>query len=132
MKSFRLWIKLFNGVHVGRILDRYPTENVDLEEIRLNFDSLFEFDRQLKETMAYANTKKNGSLHERLQMDTLELEIPPALDGVLQEEIVNDQATDFEKPNNDLSEQIHISITDDVDDEAVYGKNRHRLKHRGR
>lgn len=96
------------------------------------FDSLFEFDRKLKETMAYANTKKNGSLQERLQMDALELEIPHALDGVLKEEIVNDQATDFEKPNNDLSEQIHINITDDVDDEAVYGKNRYRFKHRGR
>lgn len=96
------------------------------------FDSLFEFERQLNETMEYANTKKNGSLHERLQMDTLELEIPLALDSVLQEEIVNDQTTDFERPNNDISERINISITDDVDDEAVYGKNRDRLKHRGR
>jgi len=95
------------------------------------FDSLFEFDRQLKETMAYANAQKNGSLDERLQMDTRELEIPLASNGVLREEIVNHQATNIERPNNDLGEQIHINITDDVDDEAVYGKKRHRYKHGG-
>ena len=92
------------------------------------FDSLFEFDRQLKETMAYANARKNGSLDERLQMDTLELEIPLASDGVLQEKIANHQASDIESPYNDLNEQIQINITDDVDDEAVYGRNRYRHK----
>ncbi|MDP9078577.1 MAG: DUF5712 family protein [Bacteroidota bacterium] len=96
------------------------------------FDSLFEFDRQLKETMAYANAQNNGSLHERMQMDTLELEILFPSNSVLNEEIVYDQATNIEKPYNDLSEQIHINITDDVDDEAAYGKNRHRHRLRGR
>ena len=37
------------------------------------FDELFEFDRQLKETMAYANTKKNG-VEDRVKMETLKLE----------------------------------------------------------
>ena len=92
------------------------------------FDSLFGFERQLKETMAYANAQKNGSLHERLQMGALELEIPLSLDGVLQEEIVNHQATNIERPYDDLNEQIQISITDDVDDEAIYGRNRRRDK----
>ena len=96
------------------------------------FDSLFEFDRRLKETMAYANAQKNGSLHERLQMDTVELEVPHLLDGVRKAEIVNHPATDIETPHNDLSQQIHFNITDDVDDEAVYGRNRHRDKPRGR
>ena len=96
------------------------------------FDNLFEFDRPLKETMAYANAQKNGSLHDRLQMNTLELELPLPSDGVLKEEIVNHPATDIEKPYNDLNEQIHFNINDDVDDEAVYGRNRHRHKPRGR
>jgi len=96
------------------------------------FDSLFEFDRQLKETMAYANAQKNGSLYDRLQIDMLELEIPIPSDAAPKGEIVNHLATDLENLYNDLSEQIHINITDDVDDEAVYGKNRHRHKPRGR
>jgi len=94
------------------------------------FDSLFEFDRQLKETMASANAKKNGSLHERLQTDTLELEITFPSNGMPEDEILNHPATDIENPFNDLSEQIHFNITDDVDDEAVYGRQRH--KPRGR
>ncbi|MDP9079305.1 MAG: DUF5712 family protein [Bacteroidota bacterium] len=96
------------------------------------FDSLFEFDRQLKETMAYANAQKNGSLYERLKIDTLELEIPIPSDHVPKEEIVNHQAIDIEMSYNDSSGQIHINITDDVDDEAVYGRNRQRHKPRGR
>jgi hypothetical protein len=35
------------------------------------FDSLFEFDRQLKDTMAYANVQKNGELSQREQIGML-------------------------------------------------------------
>jgi hypothetical protein len=35
------------------------------------FDSLFVFDRQLKETMAYANVQKNGKLAQREQLGVL-------------------------------------------------------------
>jgi hypothetical protein len=35
------------------------------------FDSLFEFDRQLKDTMAYANVQKNGELSQREQLGML-------------------------------------------------------------
>jgi len=35
-------------------------------------------------------------------------------------------------PSVDFAGPIGISIADDVDDEAVYGKNRHRYKSRGR
>lgn len=92
------------------------------------FDSLFEFDRGLKDTLAYANIKKNGNLHERLQMDMLELETPVPSNSVLNEEIAFHQATNIEKQYIDLGEQTHIHMTDDVDDEAVYGRNRHRHK----
>ena len=34
------------------------------------FDSLFEFDRELMDTMAYANAQKNGSLEERIEMES--------------------------------------------------------------
>src|SRR5690606_38867161 len=36
-------------------------------------DDIFEFDRNLKETMAYANIHKNGSMNQREQLSTLEL-----------------------------------------------------------
>ena len=91
------------------------------------FDSLFEFDRQLKDTMAYANMQKNGSLYERMEM-----EIHFHSDGVSKEEIVNHRATDIEKLYNNLNEQIQIDITNDVDDEAVYGRLRLRYKDRER
>jgi hypothetical protein len=95
------------------------------------FDELFEFDRGLKETMAYANIQKNGSLYDRLQMGTLEMEISIASDTVRKEEIVNQQATDLDQPYNDLSKQIHINLSDDVDDEAIHGKRRHRYRRAG-
>jgi hypothetical protein len=91
------------------------------------FDSLFEFDRQLNETMAYANVQKNGSLDERLKLEIL---LP--WNAEPKGEIINNPANDIEKPHYDLVQQIHFNITDDVDDEAVYGRNRHRHKPRGR
>ena len=36
------------------------------------FDSIFDFDRQLKDSLAYANIVVNGSLENRQQMDILE------------------------------------------------------------
>jgi len=47
-------------------------------------------------------------------------------------EIANQQTANIEKQDNVLNEQIQIIITDDVDDEAVYGRNRQRHKPRGR
>ncbi|WP_258138086.1 DUF5712 family protein [Mucilaginibacter phenanthrenivorans] len=95
------------------------------------FDELFDFDRQLKETMAYANSQKNGSMFERLEMGRLEMEGTLPLDGV-KEEIVNYKAINIKKLDDNLSEPIHFKITDDVDDEAVHGRNRHRHRPRGR
>lgn len=96
------------------------------------FDSLFEFDRQLKDTMAYANTKKNGGLIERIQIDSLELQTSHSSKDMAMEDIANNQNANIETQDNVLKEQIQINITDDVDDEAVYGRNRQRYKPRGR
>ena len=96
------------------------------------FDSLFEFDRQLKDTMAYANTQKNGSLDERLRMDTRELQTSLSSREISMEEIVNQQIVNIEKQCYIQNGQILINITDDVDDAAVYGRNRHQHKPRGR
>ena len=95
------------------------------------FDSLFEFDRQLKDTMSYANTQKNGSLQERVEMDTLVMEMSIAVNIFPKYEGIGRQAT-INQPQNLVGEQIQFSMTGDVDDEAVYGKNRHRHKPRGR
>lgn len=40
------------------------------------FDKEFGFARGLKDTMAYANIRKNGTLEQRIQLDTLETGIP--------------------------------------------------------
>ncbi|RWY46055.1 DUF5712 family protein [Mucilaginibacter gilvus] len=95
------------------------------------FDSLFEFGRQLKDTMAYANTQKNGSIKERVEMDTQEKEMSISADGLPWDEGLIRQAV-IDQPENLMSEQIQFNITGDVDDEAVHGKNRHRHKPRWR
>lgn len=96
------------------------------------FDSLFEFDRGLKDTMAYANTKMNGSLNERLLLNSLEQKTSLSYKVMPIAEIANIKTADVEKQDNTLNEKIQIIITDDVDDEAVYGRNRQRHKPRGR
>jgi hypothetical protein len=94
------------------------------------FDSLFEFDRDLKDTMAYANTQKNGSLKEKLEMQTLELEMLLSSKSLPEQENRNVAVTT--QPDQEFSEHINVNITDDVDDEAVYGRNRRRHQSRGR
>jgi hypothetical protein len=95
------------------------------------FDSLFEFDRQLKDTMAYANNQKNGSLEERVEMNTLEMETAISVDKLPNDKSIGRPGVN-KQPENVTGKQIQFNITDDVDDEAVYGKNRHRHKPRGR
>lgn len=95
------------------------------------FDSLFEFDRGLKDTMAYANAQKNGSMEERVQMDTLEYNL--LTDREPQVEDTIRQAGAIERQYRAVNDQIYINLTDDIDDEAVFGRNRHRHhKLRGR
>jgi hypothetical protein len=94
------------------------------------FDSLFEFDRELKDTMAYANTQKNGSLKEKLEMQTLELEMQLTSKRLPEQENRNVAVTT--QPDQEFSEHVNVNITDDVDDEAVYGRNRRRHQSRGR
>jgi hypothetical protein len=40
------------------------------------FDDVFEFDRGLKDTLTYANTMKNGTAIQKMQMQTLG-DLPP-------------------------------------------------------
>jgi len=97
------------------------------------FDSLFEFDRQLKDTMVYANAQKNGSLNQRLQMNALELEISERNpDGTNKEESIAQKTVGIEYSQDRFTAYINIELSDDVDDEAVYGRNRQRHKSLGR
>jgi hypothetical protein len=91
------------------------------------FDNLFEFERQLKETMAYANAQKKSSLEDRIKIVARVNEIPFHKD-----ESLSNQAVKIENPYIDSSGQLYINITDDVDDEAVFGRHRHRQKPKGR
>jgi hypothetical protein len=101
------------------------------------FDKLFEFDRQLKDTIAYANAQKNGSLAERVQMETQnQKEEAVHLGSGLAEDqpdmkltsgIHSEPVTIGESFDGFIS-PVHIDIKDDVDDEAIHGRNRHRKK----
>jgi len=94
------------------------------------FDELFEFDRQLKDTMAYANTQKNGSLNERLEMNAMELSEPNPY-GTNEQKSIAEQTAGIEYSQNSFMAPLTIDIRDDVDDEAVYGRNRHSKKPSG-
>ncbi|RYG09743.1 MAG: molybdopterin-guanine dinucleotide biosynthesis protein MobB, partial [Chitinophagaceae bacterium] len=78
------------------------------------FDSLFEFDRQLRDMLAYANAQKNGSLEERVQMETA---------------VQNEHGQSaVDQVQEQFTESISINISDDIDDEAIHGRNRRRSK----
>ncbi len=105
------------------------------------FDSLFEFDRQLKDTLAYANTKKNGNVTERATMQKLEQETsvkkreteietnisPEQVDLELAPDI-QEQTAEIGYSHESWSAPFRIDIADDIDDEAIHGRNRHRKR----
>jgi hypothetical protein len=101
------------------------------------FDELFEFDRQLKDTMAYANVQKNGSLAERVLMETRNQEKEAIQSGIgLAEDQpgidlvpgINPYFPTIDQPLEDFISPVYVDIKDDVDDEAIHGRNRHRKK----
>ena len=77
------------------------------------FDALFSYDRDLKETFLFANTMQHGDFDEKHELK----ELLKAEDLKLQ----NGQYPE-------LGNLPAISIADDIDDEAVYGKFRQRKK----
>jgi len=101
------------------------------------FDELFEFDRQLKDTMAYANAQKNGSLAERVQMETCNQENEAIRSGIgLAEDQpdmelapgIHSYPDPIDQSFDSYISPIHIDIKEDVDDEAIHGRNRHRKR----
>jgi len=101
------------------------------------FDKLFEFDRQLKDTMAYANAQKNGSLTERVQMETRNQEEEAIHSGIglaeYQPEMelapgIHSNPDTIDQSFDGYFSPIHIDIKEDVDDEAIHGRNRHRKR----
>lgn len=100
------------------------------------FDELFEFDRQLKDTMAYANAQKNGSLAERVQMETQNQKEAIHSGTSLAEDQPDMESVPGIHPYSPIIDQffddfispIHVDIKEDVDDEAIHGRNRHRKR----
>ncbi|ARS41937.1 molybdopterin-guanine dinucleotide biosynthesis protein MobB [Sphingobacteriaceae bacterium GW460-11-11-14-LB5] len=100
------------------------------------FDELFGFDRQLKETLAFANTQKNGSLSERTEMAARSLEpdlvLPTSSLGEEREIHLSEnlgEDLDIEVVEYlPLLNEFSIDISDDIDDEAILGRNRHRKR----
>jgi hypothetical protein len=98
------------------------------------FDELFEFDRLLKDKMAYANAQKNGTLAERVQMETQNQKEEAAYLGT---SLAEDQSEielvtniyPYSTPiDKSFISPVHVDIKDDVDDEAIHGRNRHRKR----
>jgi hypothetical protein len=113
------------------------------------FDNLFEFDRQLKDTMAFANAQKNGSLADRLQIAELELTASNAGDGTNKAQKINSGAISsddsegirltpgmdqplpvVQRGHDSLIASSKLNIKDDVDDEVIHSRNRRRKRRR--
>ena len=99
------------------------------------FDHLFGFNRYLNETMAYSNTLKNGTLKERIEMKVQEEQLESVATGTravtagmetLPEPYQSN--TDFVQMEDSYVFSLDIDIKDDIDDEAINGRNRHRKK----
>jgi hypothetical protein len=99
------------------------------------FDDLFGFNRHLNETMAYSNTLKNGTLKERIEMKVQEEQLESVDTGTraatagmetLPEPYQSN--TDFVQNEDSYVFSLDIDIKDDIDDEAINGRNRHRKK----
>lgn len=81
------------------------------------FDALFDYDRSLQESFNYVNTMKNGDYDQREEMrDQLQVERTMAHAEQLQTLQVN------------IPDNIIVQISDDIDDEAIHGRNRRRQK----
>ncbi|WP_461790494.1 DUF5712 family protein [Pedobacter sp.] len=76
------------------------------------FDSTFDFNRQLKDKMAYANIQKNGSLEQRMQLDVLNKVLENQPNGKLYENNLVNEITKGEFPTlkDMLSKTGHESI----------------------
>lgn len=87
------------------------------QEAEKLFDGLFDYDRSLQETFKYANTMRNGDYDSRQEMK-----------DQLQAERTIAHGEQLRPLSVDFIENIGIQISDDIDDEAILGRNRHRQK----
>jgi hypothetical protein len=82
------------------------------------FDGLFDYDRSLQESFNYANTMKNGDYDQRQEMK----------DQLQAERIIAHGEQVEQSIQVNFVEKIGIQISDDIDDEAILGRNRHRKR----
>jgi len=98
------------------------------------FDEMFGFERLPEDSMAYANTLKNGTLSEREEMLSQFAVSTGNASAVEPSGIANEvslgqePAEHFEHAELGLIDYFSIDISDDIDDEAILGRNRHRKK----
>ena len=87
------------------------------QEAEKLFDGLFDYDRSLQESFNYANTMKNGNYDQRQEMkDQLHAET-----NLIRAEQTHPLQVNF-------TGNIGIQISNDIDDEAILGRNRRRQK----
>lgn len=101
------------------------------------FDDFFGFDRQLGDSLAFANVQKNGSLEERAALAArnfdIEVSSPENTRSDVHQETLSTehllQTSGLEAAEFiPLLDEFSIDISDDIDDEAILGRNRHRKR----
>lgn len=99
------------------------------------FDNLFGFDRLLTETMAYSNTRKNGTLTERIEMKVQKEQSGSVATKNTEVQVGTEMLTEFRESQTNFVQMedsylfsLDIDIQDDIDDEAINGRNRQRKK----
>ncbi|WP_431293366.1 DUF5712 family protein [Pedobacter sp. P26] len=101
------------------------------------FDDFFGFDRLLKESLAFANVQKNGSLAERSAMASRSSEELGEVEVSNGSKMEHGFQLHFEPAESSelevvdyvpLLDAFSVDISDDIDDEAILGRNRHRKR----
>ena len=100
-------VRFAHSVKVGQF-DRVAFKQ-SAEEL---FDNLFSYDRELKETFKYANAMVHGDCEQKQELKGY----------------VNAEHHLKEQPGHyhELTDLPAVSLANDIDDEAVYGKYRQR------
>jgi len=81
------------------------------------FDGLFDYERSLQESFNYANTMKHGDYEQRQEMK----------DQIRAEKNI-ERGEQLQPLQANFTQNIGIQISDDIDDEAILGRNRRRQK----
>lgn len=87
------------------------------QEAEKIFDGLFNYERGLQESFNYSNIMKNGDYDQRQEMKER-----------LQAERIMTRDEEMQPLQVHFNNKMEIQISDDIDDEAIHGRSRHRKR----